>query len=71
MTDLNAYMKDMLEIIQKKIVNLGCLLGNQTAKSGCPVPFFGCPRRQVTQFIRSLNLYLNIIMILIFILQGL
>ena len=41
-----------LKIFQKKTVgNLGCPLGNQTPKPGCPELFSGCPGRLDTRFV--------------------
>ena len=43
----------MLEIFVEKLAgNLGCPLGNQTIKSGCPASFYGCPGRPDTRFVK-------------------
>ena len=49
----------MLEIFQKLAENLGCPLGNQTNKSGCPAPFYGCPGRPDTRFVKPCQVSLD------------
>ena len=45
---------------KKTVESLGCPPGNHILKFGCPVPFYGCPGRSNTQFVKTFP-YLNIL----------
>ena len=48
------YVRNIPEKLAEK---LGCPLGNQTIKSGCPAPFYGCPGRPDTRFVKPCLLF--------------
>ena len=50
-------------IHEKLAESLGCPLGNQTTKSGCPAPFYCCPGRPYTRFVKAWATSIHILVV--------